>query len=160
LKYKGLDGQHNRERVLSGFRKNGIDERRVAIEGRSPHAGMLERYRAVDIALDTVPFSGCVTTCEALWMGVPVVTIPGRTFAGRHSFSHLSNVGCAYSIAKDYDEYVSIAVSLAGDLDRLSSIRSGLRQQLESSSLCDGPRFVQAFCSLMHQVWASFVAKS
>jgi len=160
LKYKGLDSQHNRERILSVFRKNGIDERRVAIEGRSPHAGMLERYSAVDIALDTVPYSGCVTTCEALWMGVPVVTIPGRTFAGRHSFSHLSNIGCTYSIARDYDEYVGIAVSLAGDLNQLSSIRSGLRQQLENSSLCDGPRFTEAFCSLMHQVWTSFVAKS
>lgn len=158
LKYKGLDTPHNRERILSVFRRNGIGEQRVTIEGRAPHVEMLQRYHAVDIALDTVPYSGCVTTCEALWMGVPVVTIPGRTFAGRHSYSHLSNVGCTYSIAKDYDEYVDIAASLARDLDRLNSIRRGLRQQLETSTLCDGSRFADAFSGLIRDVWGAYAA--
>ena len=86
----------------------------------SPHAELLAEYNRIDLALDPFPYSGGVTTCEALWMGVPVVTCPGETFASRHSLSHLSNMGLTETIARDLDEYVEMAVSLAGDLPRLA----------------------------------------
>ena len=74
-------------------------------------------------------------------MGVPVVTCPGETFASRHSLSHLSNVGLTETIAHDLDEYVELAVSLAGDLPRLAVLRAGLRERMAASPLCDGKRF-------------------
>ena len=160
LKYKGMDSQCNKQRILSVFSNLGIDESRVVLEGGSPHQELLARYNSIDIALDTSPYSGGITTCEALWMGVPVVTFPGRTFAGRHSFSHLSNLGFMDSVAKDFESYTNVAVSLANDLDKLTRNRAGLRQRMEKSPLCDGARFAEAFCSLMRRVWASFVEKT
>lgn len=85
-------------------------------------------------------------------MGVPVATFAGQTFAGRHSVSHLNNIGFTESIANDFNSYVDIAVSLASELDKLARIRAGLRPQMQSSALCDGPRFAAAFSDLMRQV--------
>ena len=99
----------------------GIDPAGVEFLGWSPHAELLAQYDAIDVALDPFPYSGGLTTCEALWMGVPVITCPGETFASRHSLSHLSNVGLTETIARDLDEYVEIAVALAGDLPRLAA---------------------------------------
>ena len=92
------------------------------------------------ISLDPFPFSGGLTTCVALWMGVPVVTYPGETFAGRHSLSHLSNIGLTETIAPDLAHYVDIAVGLACDPRRLTELRATLRPRMAQSPLCDGPR--------------------
>ena len=86
-------------------------------------------------------------------MGVPVVTCPGETFASRHSLSHLSNVGLTETIARDLDEYVELAVSLAGDLPRLAVLRAGLRERMAASPLCDGKRFATNLASMLHDVW-------
>ena len=115
------------------------------------------RITQVDVALDPFPFSGSATTCEALWMGVPVVTCPGETFASRHSLSHLSNVGLTETIARDLDEYVELAVSLAGDLPRLAVLRAGLRQRMAASPLCDGKRFATNLVSMLHDVWEQWI---
>jgi len=152
-----MDNWHNKKRILSVFQNHDIDKSRIILEGKSTHKDLMVRYNEIDIALDTSPYSGGITTCEALWMGVPVVTLPGLTFAGRHSFSHLSNIGFNGSIAKDFDSYVNIAVSLAGDLGKLGLIRAGLREQMENSPLCDGSCFAEAFYVLMRKVWTSFV---
>ena len=110
------------------FAAQAIDPGRLEFLGYSPHAELLAEYHRIDLALDPFPYSGGLTTCEALWMGVPVVTCPGETFASRHSLSHLSNVGLTETIARDLDEYVELAVSLAGDLPRLAALRAGLRR--------------------------------
>ena len=123
----------------------------------SSYSDYLATYQQVDVALDPFPFSGSTTTCEALWMGVPVITCPGETFASRHSLSHLSNVGLTETIARDLDEYVELAVSLAGDLPRLASLRSGLRERMAASPLCDGKRFASHLMSLLHEVWAQSI---
>ena len=104
------------------FTACGIEERRVHLLGTHPHTDVMRRYHEVDIALDPFPYSGGLTTCEALWMGVPVVTCPGETFASRHSLSLMSNIGITETIAANLDDYVRIAVELAGDLPRLTDI--------------------------------------
>ena len=86
-------------------------------------------------------------------MGVPVITCPGETFAGRHSFSHLSNVGLTETIARDFDDYVELAVSLAGNLPRLAALRAGLRDRVASSPLCDGKRFAANLLKLLRKTW-------
>jgi predicted O-linked N-acetylglucosamine transferase (SPINDLY family) len=113
-------------------------------------------FNGVDIALDPFPFSGGITTCEALWMGVPVMTCPGETFASRHSLSHLSNIGLTETIARDFDEYVELAVGLANDLERLTAIRARLRQQVATSPLCDGPRFAANLMNLLRTAWRAW----
>lgn len=80
-------------RVKNLFGNHGIDEERIECRNFTPHPDLFEAYHDIDIALDPHPYSGCLTTCEALWMGVPVVTLPRPTFAGRHSASFLTSVG-------------------------------------------------------------------
>ncbi len=123
------------------------------LRGPTSHADYLATYGQVDIALDPFPFTGSTITCEALWMGVPVITCPGETFASRHGLSHLSNVGLTETIARDLDEYVELAVSLAGDLPRLANLRAGLRQRMAASPLCDGKRFATDWMAMLRGVW-------
>jgi predicted O-linked N-acetylglucosamine transferase (SPINDLY family) len=86
-------------------------------------------------------------------MGVPVVTCPGETFAGRHSLSHLSSVGMSAGVAADLNAYVARALELAGDHPRLAALRAGLRDRMAGSPLCDGARFAQHLMALLRQVW-------
>jgi predicted O-linked N-acetylglucosamine transferase (SPINDLY family) len=149
LKFKGWDNGGVARRYAEMFATQAIDPGRVELLGSSPHAALLAEYNRIDLALDPFPYSGGLTTCEALWMGVPVVTCPGETFAGRHSLSHLSNVGLTETIAQALEEYVELAVSLAGDLPRLAALRAGLRERMAASPLCDGKRFAANFMALM-----------
>ena len=121
--------------------------------GAAAHADFLRQYERVDIGLDPFPYSGGLTTCEALWMGVPVVTCPGETFASRHAYSHLSNVGLPELIAGDFAEYVELAVGLAADVPRLAELRGRLRPQMAASPLCDGPRFADNLLQTLRGVW-------
>jgi protein O-GlcNAc transferase len=155
LKYNGMDSPYNIERISSAFHNNGIDRSRIMIEGGGDFAEMAARYNEIDIALDTLPYSGGVTTCEALWMGVPVVTCPGGIYPGRHSLSHLSNIGLTNCIAKNMDEYVNVAIDLASDLEVLSKMRAGLRNQISTSPLCDGPNFAKNFSHLIREIWSA-----
>jgi predicted O-linked N-acetylglucosamine transferase (SPINDLY family) len=153
LKYHGLTSPSVRGRLTRRFAERGVDEDRLEFEGRSPYAEYLARYQQVDVALDPFPFGGGVTTCEALWMGVPVITCPGPTFASRHSMSHLHGVGLTEMIASNHTEYVDVAVSLAHDLPRLAAIRAGLRGQMAASPLCDGQRLAAGLMRLLRQAW-------
>ena len=153
LKYRGLGDPSVRRRYLDLFAAHGVEPQRLELSPWSPHAEYLAAYGRVDVALDPFPFSGSATTCEALWMGVPVVTCPGGTFASRHSLSHLSNVGLMETIARDLGQYVELAVSLAADGPRLAALRAGLRGQMAASPLCDGTRFVTNLMSLLHDLW-------
>ncbi len=153
LKFKGWNLNSVAGRFTELFAAQAIDPARLELLGPSPHDQYLAEYQRIDLALDPFPYSGGLTTCEALWMGVPVVTCPGETFAGRHSLSHLSNVGLTETIARDLDEYVELAVSLAGDLPRLAELRAGLRERMAASPLCDGKRFANNLASLLHGVW-------
>jgi protein O-GlcNAc transferase len=159
LKFKGMDDHAVAGRVADVLAGHGVDRGRVEFLGWSTHAESLQDYQRIDIALDPFPFSGSVTTCDALWMGVPVLTCPGETFAGRHSLTHLSNVGLTQTIARNLDEYVDLAVSLAGNLPELGAVRSALRQRMASSPLCDGQRFADNFMRLLRAVWREWCQK-
>ena len=124
LKYNGMNSPSIARRLVELFAGAGIDAKRLKLLGYSPHAVLLAEYNRMDLALDPFPYCGGLTTCEALWMGVPVITCPGETFASRHSLSHLSSVGLTETIARDLDEYVELAVAWAGDLPRLAGLRA------------------------------------
>jgi len=152
LAYKKLDDPVARARIERRFSEAGIDPGRLIIEGSLPHVELLRRYGEVDIALDSFPYSGGLTTIEALFMGVPVVTLPGRTFAGRHSLSHASNAGLGDLAASNADDYVRIAVTLAENTARLRELRRTLRARLRSSPILDTARYARDFTALMRGV--------
>jgi predicted O-linked N-acetylglucosamine transferase (SPINDLY family) len=153
LKYRGLADENTRRRYLELFAAQGAGADRLNMLGWSPHPEFLAEHHHVDLALDPFPFSGSITSCAALWMGVPVITCPGETFASRHTFDHLSNIGLTETIAHDLDDYVRRAVELSGDLPRLAALRAGLRPRMAASPLCDGPRFARNLMELLRRVW-------
>jgi predicted O-linked N-acetylglucosamine transferase (SPINDLY family) len=157
IKSQGLAGAPARQQVLERFAARGIAADRLELHGRiaSP-AGHLELYHQIDIALDTYPYHGTTTSCEAMWMGVPVVTLAGKTHASRVGVSLLSNVGLEQLIAQTAEQYVQIAADLAKDVDALSKLRSALRSRLAASPLLDGSglaREVEAAYRVMWKQW-------
>jgi predicted O-linked N-acetylglucosamine transferase (SPINDLY family) len=159
LKYRGLDNPPVQARFRELFARHEIGAERVELVAPSQHAGLLQTYGTeVDIGLDPFPYSGGITTCEALWMGVPVITCPGATFASRHSLTHLTNAGLGQFVARDFDHYVELAAEWARNLDQLAALRAGMRAQLLASPLCDAPRFARNFERLMREAWCRWVA--
>ena len=124
------------------FKRHNISSKRLQFLGFLPDAAdHMLLYNQVDIALDTFPYNGTTTTCEALWMGVPVITVEGKFHAARVGTSILSNVGLEELIAKDRDDYIKKACSLARDPDRLTQLKRGLRQNVKDSGFIDAVKF-------------------
>lgn len=156
LKGMQFDSEEFRERILSHFERAGIARKRIVLEGHSDHYALLESYNRVDIALDCWPYSGGLTTCEALLMGVPVVTLPGPSFAGRHSASHLTHAGLPELVANSWEQYRSLALELASDPDNLALIRRSLRHQLKASPVCDYKRFAAHLATALRGIWQRY----
>jgi len=116
----------------------------------------LELYHRLDIALDTFPYNGGVTTCDALWMGAPVVSLAGETPVSRAGLSLLSNLGMPELVASSESEYVNIAERLAGDLPGLARLRESLRDRMKSSVLMDAPRFTRQVEQAYRQMWQAW----
>jgi predicted O-linked N-acetylglucosamine transferase (SPINDLY family) len=112
-----------------------------------------EAYNRVDIALDPFPYNGTTTTCEALWMGVPVVTLRGDRHAGRVGASLLEQIGLTELVASSVEEYVGLALTLARNGERLAELRHSLRPRMAASRLCDGPAFAQKIEAAFRSVW-------
>jgi predicted O-linked N-acetylglucosamine transferase (SPINDLY family) len=144
LKAAALTYRSVRERLLAEFSARGVDADRIAFREWQTQ-GHLGAYDEVDIAVDTWPFNGATTTCEALWMGVPLVTVAGDRPQARMGVSILTAAGCAEWIASDAAGFVSIAQCLASDLGALQGIRCGLRAKLSASPLLDGKGFARDF---------------
>jgi predicted O-linked N-acetylglucosamine transferase (SPINDLY family) len=148
------------ERVRAAFAAHGIAAERVELRGPSGHRAFMGEYNGIDIVLDPFPYSGGLTTCEALWMGVPTVTVPGEIFASRHSVSHLSNVGLADWVAPDLAGYVALAVAKASDTVALAALRSGLRARVKASPLCDAPRFGRSLGVALRSAWRDWCGRT
>ncbi|OGU10244.1 MAG: hypothetical protein A2075_21580 [Geobacteraceae bacterium GWC2_58_44] len=139
LKCRPLGDPEVCARILEEFKAAGVDPGRIELHGGNPSpAEHLAQYQRVDIALDTFPYNGTTTTCEALWMGVPVVTLAGTRHAARTGVSLLTNCGLTELIAESRDDYVTMARELAGNAGRLRQLREGLRGRLQGSPLMDG----------------------
>lgn len=154
LKGKGLDEPTSRGVVERRLSQAGIDPSRVEILAyRGGHGEHLRAYAEVDIALDTHPYSGTTTTCEALWMGVPVVTLTGRSHASRVSASVLNAAGCGEWATGSAVEYSRVAAGLAADIMGLRALRAGLRERVRASRLCDAAGFASGWAAAVRAEW-------
>ena len=142
-----------RRRVGDAFERHGVDAARIDFEGYGIRPRYLDRYRSVDVCLDTFPYNGHTTSLDAFWMGVPVVTLVGATVVGRAGLCQATNLGLPELVARTPDEYVSIAVDLCKDLERLAHLRAGLRSRMEKSPLMDAPRFARNLEGLYRTAW-------
>lgn len=143
-----------RRRIFDTFAKYGIDEQRLTLLPAHPDiAGHLDLYREVDIALDCTPYNGTTTTCEALWMGVPVVTLSGDRHSSRVGASLLSCVGLSELIATSAEDYVARAALFAADRQYLYRLRQTLRRKLEMSPLLEAAGFTARIESAYRAAW-------
>jgi predicted O-linked N-acetylglucosamine transferase (SPINDLY family) len=157
LKNHSLLDAGTRQRVQALLGNAGIDPGRTELNAYVPSLdGHLASYGRVDIALDTFPYHGTTTTCEALWMGVPVVTLAGQLHASRVGLSLLNNVGLPELIASTPAEYVQIAAALALDVQRLAVLRGTLRHVMQRSPLLDAPRFASNVESAYRRMWRNW----
>jgi predicted O-linked N-acetylglucosamine transferase (SPINDLY family) len=143
------------ERFRALFAAEGIGADRLTFEGPEELGRMMQRYGAIDIALDPTPYNGGTTTLQALWMGVPVITLLGGNFVSRMGGSFLSALGHPDWIATDHDHYRAIASQLASQLPDLRQGRAALRQQMASSGLSDLQAYTTAFQQLLRRMWQS-----
>lgn len=154
LKGHGLENPLVRDVMTRRIRDAGIDLTRVQLLGRTPDVGAhLEVYRQVDVALDAFPYHGTTTTCEALWMGVPVVVLAGDRHASRVGASLLQAVKHPGWIAGNADQYVAIATQLARNAEKLSRYRSELRGQMQRSVLLDHAAQAERFGASVRHCW-------
>lgn len=157
LKGKPFGDAATRTLFLSRFVERGIAAERVVLAAwASSGVAHLSLYNQVDIALDPFPYNGATTTCEALWMGVPVVTLRGERHAGRVGASLLTQAGLKDWIAGSVEQYLDIAATLAGDPAQLGNLRRSLRSRLTASPLCNGCAFarkIEAAYQTMWQYW-------
>jgi predicted O-linked N-acetylglucosamine transferase (SPINDLY family) len=144
LKWRTFNDDALCQSVRAAFAQRGIAASRLDLRGPSFHAGLLEEYAGIDIALDPFPFTGGLTSCEALWMGVPVVTWPQGRVVSRQTFALLSAIGLPELAAKDGDDYVCIAIALARDCQQLAAMRGMIRERMRSSSLMNAAGFVHS----------------
>lgn len=148
-----------REIYAKRFEETGVDPARLELVGRiESTAGHLGAYAKMDIALDPFPYDGTTTTCEALWMGVPVITLTGRAHAGRVGVSLLAAAGLSELIARNPDEYIAIAKGLASDPARLAALRSSIRPKLAASPLCDGVAYARRLEEAYRAAWRRWCA--
>jgi len=157
LKYQGLHDPATQASMARRMQAAGIDLTRVEFEGMTPLSAMLARYNDVDVALDPFPYTGGTSSMLALWMGVPVVTLPGQTLASRQTLSILANAGVMETVARDTDHYVDLAVELVHNHARLATLRNELRPKLASSSYCDPNQFVPTLAAALRAMWRAYV---
>jgi len=161
LKDRLIEGKYARANVIAAFKACGIGPERLRLElpvaERTRH---LDQYNAMDIALDPIPYNGTTTSCEALWMGAPLLTLVGQAHRQRVSYSLLMNIGVQDTVAWNQDDYVGIAKHLARDLPALSELRQRIARNIRSSILCDPQRFTRQFEGALRRAWDNACSKN
>lgn len=161
LRLLAKKGSH-RQHILDSFARKGISPERITFaeylsattslsQGR-----LLGRYHEIDLALDTFPYGGMTTTLDALWMGVPVISLVGGRNLSRAGLSLLSNVGLAEFAVPDVEAYVATAVRLAADRKRLAELRAGLRARMQASPLLDAEGFTLKVEAAFRDMWVAW----
>lgn len=143
LKWRTFNDDAYRRKLTAEFASRGVTPDRLELRGPSFHADLLKEYADIDIALDPFPFTGGLTSCEALWMGIPVVTWPQSRVVSRQTFAFLSTIGLSELAAGSADDYVGIASALAQDPARLRALRSDMRARMQASPLMDVAGFTR-----------------
>jgi predicted O-linked N-acetylglucosamine transferase (SPINDLY family) len=157
LKAHTLQSKVIRSDLRRRFANHGIRGERLELRSASPHPIMLGQYGEIDLALDPFPFNGGMTTLEALWMGVPVVTIAGKGVVSRQTVSALSNIGLADALAfPDVRTYIQGAIALASDPTRLGELRNELRPRVAASPLCQPEQFARDLEALYRRMWEAW----
>lgn len=156
LKWRTFEDAALRDAVTAAFETHGIDPARLTLRGASFHADLLREYADIDIALDPFPFTGGLSSCEALWMGVPIITWPQAQVVSRQTWAFLSVIGHPEWAATCQADYVQQAVALAADVAHLAQLRTTLRPTLQASPLCQVAAFTRgledALMGLAHTV--------
>jgi protein O-GlcNAc transferase len=142
--------------ICRKFEQGGIEPDRLEFVGAQSRRDYFRTFARIDIALDPFPYNGGVTTCDTLWMGVPVVTVVGRTAAGRPGSSILHNIGLSELVAFTKDQYLQIAAELVGAPTRLAELRAAMRQRMQSSPLMDATQFARDIESAYRQMWRTW----
>ncbi|GAM08692.1 putative UDP-N-acetylglucosamine--peptide N-acetylglucosaminyltransferase SPINDLY [Geobacter sp. OR-1] len=158
LKSKAFADPMLGSRLLERFRNHGLESSRIEL--RSFTASIEDHYRSyneIDIALDTFPYNGTTTTFDALWMGVPVITLRGARHAARVGASILTHAGLEDLIADSEDAYVASAVRLANDLNKLEALRQTVRNRVAGSRLCDVPAFTASLEEAYHEMMSTWI---
>jgi predicted O-linked N-acetylglucosamine transferase (SPINDLY family) len=137
----------------------GIDPTRLTILPRAPAQKYMDLFNQFDIGLDPFPYNGGVTTCDALWMGVPLITLAGKTYYSRQGVSLLTRVGLRDLVAATMDDYVRIGVELAGNRERLVDLRHKLRELMLASPMCDYEGYTEELQGLLRTVWREYCAR-
>ncbi len=150
-----------RRHIFRLFKGAGVSPDRIDLQGPTLNlTDHLSLYGRVDVALDPFPYNGATTTCEALWMGVPVITLAGNAHRGRVGASLLNAVGLGRFVAETPEQYLMLAAGLAADLDHLAELRTTLRRQVSESPLCDAPAFARKVEAAYRDMWRAWCAKA
>jgi protein O-GlcNAc transferase len=157
LKNKSFVEADVQQSYLRQFADAGIDAERIDFQGASPHAQMLADYGEIDIALDTFPYNGGLTTCEALWMGTPVLALEGDRVISRQSACMLHAVGLSTFIAQDSDEFAGIGKYWSENIEQLHSLRAGLRGQMAQSPLVDARAYTADLETQLGAIWQRYL---
>jgi len=152
-------GQH-RQRTLDFLEHTGVAPKRVEFVEPCPRRAYLELYHRLDVVLDTFPYNGHTTSMDALWMGVPVVSLAGNPAVSRAGLSQLSNLGMPELVAHSEDEYVAIAARLAGDWPRLRDLRATLRARMEASVLMNASHLTRQIEEAYRAMWQLWCAEN
>jgi protein O-GlcNAc transferase len=149
-----------RQQIRAVLAQDGIDASRVEVAGYDSRQEHLALHQRIDVALDTLPYNGITTTCDALWMGVPVVSLTGQTAPGRAGKSLLTSVGLAELVCRGAAEFVQATARLCGDRQLLRELRQSLRGRVEASPLMDAPRFARNMEAAYRQMWRQWCARA
>ncbi|MCB2108746.1 MAG: tetratricopeptide repeat protein [Rhodobacteraceae bacterium] len=155
IKAKALGEAETQAMIAARFQSHGIDPDRISMSGwHSSDQDHLSAYASIDVALDTFPYNGTTTTCEALWMGVPVITLCGHSHASRVGASLLASAGLPDFVATSDREFIDKASQIARDRSELAILRNTLRPKVAASRLCDAVQYARAVEAAYRDLWA------